>query len=82
MNAAKRDAVDTVRAGYKQQARLAQLFDEDDALASMATSQQDQNSTSLFKIWSICVDKKSKSLFDILDFSDSFFVNFENTGDT
>jgi hypothetical protein len=50
MNAAKRDAVDTVRAGYKQQARLAQLFDEDDALASMATSQQDQNSTSLFKI--------------------------------
>ena len=38
MYAAKRDAVDTVRASYKQQAGLAQLFDEDDALASMTTS--------------------------------------------
>ena len=38
MDAAKRHAVNTVRTCYKQQAGLAKLFDEDDALAAMTTS--------------------------------------------
>jgi len=39
MDASKRDTVNTVRTCNKQQARLTQLFDEDDALAAMTTSQ-------------------------------------------
>ena len=63
MDASKRDAIDTVRPSYKQQARLAQLFDEDDALAAMTTSQQNQNSTSFCKILSKNVKNTEKVKF-------------------